>query len=177
MYPHDNIFNIYYEIGKRVPFQVKRSPIGLNGSRDEEYRYSQEGITYMVERVVPKGKYGYAFGYLMKDGIRDDKLHIQYNYGKANGAIPNAGCGEWCLIDIPQMPKEEVEKHQNAKDFCHDTYKRNGDPHPTLKIVELDDALPFGKYKGKTLREVLETDKSYIDWVITNVKEYQLKLS
>lgn len=55
MYPHDNIFNIYYEIGKRVPFQVKRSPIGLNGSRDEEYRYSQEGITYMVERVVPKG--------------------------------------------------------------------------------------------------------------------------
>ena len=25
MYPRDNIFNIYYNIGRRVPFQVKRS--------------------------------------------------------------------------------------------------------------------------------------------------------
>ena len=177
MYPRDNIFNIYFEIGKRVPFQVKRSPWGFKGSNNVEYRYSQEGVTYMVERVIPKGKYGYAFGYLMMNGVRDDELHKQYNYGKSNGSIPCAGCGEWCLIDIPGMSKEEVEKYQDAKDFCHATYKQTGDPYPTLRIIELYDVMPFGKYKGKTLREVVEADQSYIDWVVNNVKEYQLKLS
>lgn len=177
MYPNDNIFSIYYEIGKRVPFQVKRSPDGLKGSHDVKYRYSQEGITYMVERIVPKGKYGYAFGYLMNNGVRDDNLHKKNNYGKENGGIPNAGCGEWCLIDIPGVPKEEVEKYQDAKDHCHSTYRENGDTHPILKIIQLDDIMPFGKYKGKSLREVIEVDSSYINWVIENVRNYQLKIS
>ena len=29
MYPHDNIFSIYYNIGKRTPFLVKRCELGL----------------------------------------------------------------------------------------------------------------------------------------------------
>lgn len=81
------------------------------------------------------------------------------------------------MIDIPGVSKEEVEKYQDAKDFCHSTYKQTNDPHPTLKIIELNDTMPFGKYKGKTLQEVIDTDKSYIEWVVNNVKDYQLKLS
>ncbi len=177
MYPRDNIFNIYYEIGKRVPFQVKRSPWGLKGSNNVDYRYSKEGVTYMVERIVPKGKYGYAFGYLLINDVRDDEMHKKYNNGKDNGSIPCAGCGEWCLIDIPGVPKEEVEKYQDAKDFCHSTYRQTGDPHPTLKIIQLDDTMPFGKHKGKTLREIIESDKSYVDWVVNNVKDYKLQIS
>lgn len=175
MYPKDNIFNIYYEIGKRVPFQVKRSPWGLKGSNNVEYRYSQEGVTYMVTRVFPKGKYGYAWGYLLYNGERNEEMQKEYFNGRET--IPCAGCGEWCLIDIPGVSKEEVEKYQDAKDFCHSTYKQTNDPHPTLKIIELDDTMPFGKYKGKTLQEVIDTDKSYIEWVVNNVKDYQLKLS
>lgn len=63
MYPHDNIFTIYYNIGKRLPFQVKRSPMGLKGSRDVDYRYSQEGKTFMVEEIKIHNKiYGSAKG-------------------------------------------------------------------------------------------------------------------
>ena len=47
MYPRDNVFQIYYNIGKRLPFQVKRSPMGL----DEEFRYSQEGRTFINHGV------------------------------------------------------------------------------------------------------------------------------
>lgn len=36
MYPQDNIFKIYYNIGKRLPFQVKCSPRGLKGSCDDK---------------------------------------------------------------------------------------------------------------------------------------------
>lgn len=103
MYPQDNIFNIYYEIGKRVPFQVKRSPWGLKGSNNVEYRYSQEGVTYMVSRVFPKGKYGYAWGYLLYNGERNEEMQKEYFGGRET--IPCAGCGEWCLIDIPGVPK------------------------------------------------------------------------
>ena len=38
MYPHDNIFNIYYNIGKRTPFLVKRCELGLARSSSEERR-------------------------------------------------------------------------------------------------------------------------------------------
>lgn len=69
-----------------------------------------------------------------------------------------------------------MEKYQDAKDFCHSTYRQTGDPNPTLKIIQLDDEMPFGKYKGKTLREVIESDKSYIEWVINNVKDYKLQI-
>lgn len=38
MYPHDNIFSIYYNIGKRTPFLVKRCELGLARSSSEERR-------------------------------------------------------------------------------------------------------------------------------------------
>lgn len=36
-----------------------------------------------------------------------------------------------------------------------------------------DDRLPFGKYKGMTLLEVMEQDPSYVDWLNKNVTNYQ----
>ena len=73
MYPQDNVFNIYYNIGKRIPFQVKSYPMGLKGSHDLDYRYSQEGRTFMVEKVVIRNKvYGTTYVNLMTNGVRDD---------------------------------------------------------------------------------------------------------
>ena len=141
MYPRDNIFQIYYNIGKRLPFQVKRSPSGLKGSRDEEYRYSQEGRTFMVEKIKIRNKiYGTAYGYCMIDGVRDDDN--EYMKGYKEGEIPCAGCGEWVLIDIPGVDLNEV-----------------------FPLHGPDYKLPFGKYKGKTLREVYAVDPQYVHWL------------
>lgn len=36
-------------------------------------------------------------------------------------------------------------------------------------ILELDDTIPFGKYKGWTVRDVLADDAQYLRWMISNV--------
>ena len=142
MYPRDNVFNIYYNIGKRVPFQVKRSPLGLKGSRDIDYRYSQEGRTFMVERVEIRNRvYGTAYGYLMIDGVRDE--HNPYMEHYEPGTVPCAGCGEWVLIDVPGVDLEEV-----------------------FPLHKPDFVLPFGKYKGETLLNVFLKDPGYINWLM-----------
>lgn len=140
MYPKDNIFNIYNKIGKRLPFQVKRSVKG-KGVTDTKYRYSQEGYTFMVERIEPKGEYGEAYGYCMVNGVRDD-LCLKKYYPDNKGEIPNAGCGGWVLVTIPGVNMDEVFPTYNANDI-----------------------VTFGRYKGKTFLEVYNENPEYISWL------------
>ena len=150
MYPYDNIFQIYYNIGKRLPFQVKRSPSGLRGSHDEEYRYSQEGRTFMVEEVKIHNKiYGTAYGYCMIDGVRDDDN--EYMKGHEDGEIPCAGCGEWVLIDIPGVDMNEV-----------------------FPLHGPDYEMPFGKYKGKTLKDIYAEDPQYAYWLAETDRYFRI---
>ena len=37
---------------------------------------------------------------------------------------------------------------------------------------DLDDELSFGKYKGKTVEEVLEDDPTYLRWCLENVPSF-----
>jgi uncharacterized protein (DUF3820 family) len=142
MYPKDNVFNIYYNIGKRLPFIVKRSQNGLRGSYDEDYRYSKDGRTFMVERIEIHNKiYGKAYGYCMIDGIRDDDNEYMQYYEK--GTVPCAGCGGWVLIDIPGVDINEV-----------------------FPLKAPDYVLQFGKYKGKTLADIYKEDKQYLSYLV-----------
>jgi len=150
MYPRDNVFQIYFNIGKRLPFQVKRSPRGLKGSIDENYRYSQEGRTFMVERIEVRNKiYGTAYGYCMIDGVRDDNNEYMQNYEK--GTVPCAGCGEWVLIDIPGVDMNEV-----------------------FPLHKPDFVVPFGKHKGKTLAEIYESDPQYVYWLAESDRYFRI---
>ena len=150
MYPKDNVFQICYNIGKRLPFQVKRSPRGLKGSRDEEYRYSQEGRTFMVERVEIRNKiYGTAYGYLMIDGIRDDDNEYMKGYEK--GTVPCAGCGEWVLVDVPGVDMNDIFP-----------------PHKP------DFVLPFGKHQGKTIAEIYKEDPKYVFWLAESDRYFRI---
>lgn len=76
MYPRDNIFNIYYNIGRIVPFQVKRADRGFQALHQNLYKPS--GRTFMVEKVEPKGKYGKAYGYCLQDNVRSDEYMKNY---------------------------------------------------------------------------------------------------
>ena len=42
------------------------------------------------------------------------------------------------------------------------------------KVHQLDDALPFGKHKGKSLREVIEDDSSWIIWAMENIADFEI---
>lgn len=37
------------------------------------------------------------------------------------------------------------------------------------KPIGLNTILTFGKYKGNTIAELLEIDKDYVKWLVTNV--------
>jgi uncharacterized protein (DUF3820 family) len=43
-----------------------------------------------------------------------------------------------------------------------------------LKIQGINDEFQFGKYKGKTLFYVLDTNPQYIIWCINNIKEFKI---
>lgn len=150
MYPKDNVFQIYYNIGKLTPFQVKRSPMGTKGSYNEEYRYSQKGRTFMVERIEIHNRiYGTAYGYLLTDGVRDDNNEYMESYEP--GTVPCAGCGEWVLIDVPGKDLNEI-----------------------FPIHKPDLVLPFGKYKGQTLADVYAKDPKYVFWLSESDRYFRI---
>lgn len=144
MYPKDNIFNIYYNIGRRVPFIVKRIHGGASAAPD--YFHNKQGRTFLVEKVKPGGlggKYGHAYGKAFVNGEPNDEYREQCYPDIKDEEIPCAGCGEWVLIEVPGFTMDEIFPPQKANDI-----------------------VPFGMYKGKTYGEVANFDKKYIFWLI-----------
>ncbi len=44
----------------------------------------------------------------------------------------------------------------------------------TDEILELDDEMPFGKYKGWELINILDEDEDYLRWFMANVTDVSL---
>lgn len=152
MYPHDNIFNIYYNIGKRTPFLVKRCEVGLERSSSEERRIDpNRDRTFLVETVKPKGKYGKAYGKCFVDGKPDDTYRQECYPNIKDDEIPCAGCGEWVLIDVPGVSLDKI-----------------------FPIHKANDILAFGKYKGKSFGEIYKTDNQYLHWLETTDRFFKI---
>ena len=152
MYPQDNIFNIYYNIGRIVPFQVKRADRGFQAL--PENLYKPTGRTFMGEKVEPKGKYGKAYGYCLVDNVRSDEYLKIYNpdYKIEDIAeIPCAGCGAWVLVDVPGHSLDEI-----------------------FPIHKAEEILQFGKYKGKSLGDIYTTDYQYLYWLETTDRFFKI---
>jgi hypothetical protein len=43
-----------------------------------------------------------------------------------------------------------------------------------MKFYELDTEFTFGKYEGKTLKDIINDDQSYIDWCINNLEHFYI---
>lgn len=152
MYPHDNIFNIYYNIGKRTPFLVKRCELGLVRSSTEERRIDpNQDRTFLVEVVKPRGKYGKAYGKCFVNGKPDDTYRQECYPDIKDEEIPCAGCGEWVLIDVPGVPLDEI-----------------------FPIHKADEILMFGKYKGKSFGEIYKIDNQYLYWLETTDRFFKI---
>ena len=100
MYPHDNIFNIYYNIGKRTPFLVKRCELGLARSSSEDRRIDpNRDRTFLVETVKPRGKYGKAYGKCFVDGKPDDTYRQECYPDIKDEEIPFSMCSKCFAIN------------------------------------------------------------------------------
>lgn len=56
MYPRDNIFNIYYNIGRIVPFQVKRADRGFQALPQNLYKPSGRTFRALNYKVAMKNQ-------------------------------------------------------------------------------------------------------------------------
>ena len=143
-FPHNNIMELYYNIGRALPFTAQRFPDG----RVSDWYRSQY---VQVVKVMPHGKYGKygkAFGFYYRNGERADSSDIEglcwcKKEDQEPQEIPNSGCGSWMLLDIQGEPSTD-----------------------NPKVLGLDDVIDFGKYKGVTIREVIEKDWQYIEWAV-----------
>lgn len=64
MVPSDNIFNIYYDIGRALPFEVQRFP------KDATNWYKNQSV--LVTEIHTRGKYGEALGFYLRKGEMAD---------------------------------------------------------------------------------------------------------
>ncbi len=54
--------------------------------------------------------------------------------------------------------------------------KEKGHNNIDIPIIGEMDIIPFGKYKGKVLRDVYKQNPSYVLWMIDNVSNYKIEL-
>lgn len=144
-----NIFQIWEENNRVVPFCVSK------GS------WSDERIYVVVQEVIPNEKgYGVAYGIPVTEGIIN--TYFDYNrMWKTQKKIPNAGVYNWIgrpnkslnIIGLDESRFQEIEGKE---------------------IYGLQDKIPFGKLKGKTIKEIIELSSSYLDWALKNVQGFRL---
>lgn len=147
----NSLISIYYNIGRALPFRAQRFPDG----RVSDWYRSQFVEVHSVKPSGKGGKYGDAYGFYYRNGERADvwENDPEGSWCKIDDTqpqgIPCGACGSWVLLDILG---EQTDK-------------------PT-KIYALDDTLEFGKHKGKTLREVIKEDWSWVEWAIDQSEHF-----
>ena len=147
----NSLISIYYNIGRALPFRAQRFPDG----RVSDWYRSQFVEVHSVKPSGKGGKYGDAYGFYYRNGERTDAWEndSEGSWCKIDDTqpqgIPCGACGSWVLLDILG---EQTDK-------------------PT-KIYALDDTLEFGKHKGKTLREVIKEDWSWVEWAIDQSEHF-----
>ena len=147
----NSLISIYYNIGRALPFRAQRFPDG----RVSDWYRSQFVEVHSVKPSGKGGKYGDAYGFYYRNGERADAWENdpEGSWCKIDDTqpqgIPCGACGSWVLLDILG---EQTDK-------------------PT-KIYALDDTIEFGKHKGKTLREVIKEDWSWVEWAIDQSEHF-----
>ena len=144
-FPQNNLTELYYNIGRVLPFTAQRFPDG----RVSDWYRNQYVQVVRVEPHGKFGKYGKVFGFYYRNGERADSSDSpELCWCKKDETepqeIPNAGCGSWALLEI-------------QGDYTEDN---------PVRLAGLDDVFTFGKYKDKTIREVIDLDWNYVKWAI-----------
>ena len=151
----NSLISIYYNIGRALPFVAQRFPDG----RVSNWYKSQYVEVHQVKPGGKGGKYGNAYGFYFRNGERADVFENdpEHSWCKkedtAPQEIPCGACGSWFLLDIIGEPTAE----------------------PT-KIYGINDILEIGKYKGKTVQEVIHLDWNWIKWASTNTEQFYFDL-
>ena len=68
-------------------------------------------------------------------------------------------------VNIPKIIGKEPNSTEEFVEICKSEYDR---VFPKISAMSV---ITFGKYKGKTFKEVATEDKNYISWFLSNTQE------
>ena len=150
----NSLISIWYNIGRATPFRAQRFPDG----RVSDWYRNQFVEVHCVKPGGKGGKYGNAYGFYYRNGERANAYDDpESSWCKIDDTepkeVPCGACGSWVLLDILGEPTTEP-----------------------VKVYGLNDVLDFGKHKGKTLQEVINTDWKWVEWAVDNSDRFYLDI-
>lgn len=194
----NSLISIYYNIGRALPFRAQRFPDG----RVSDWYHNQ---FYEVHSVKPSGKggqYGTAYGFLFRNGERvDDNVEPEeINCGACGSWMLLDILGEpttettkvYGLNDVLEKGKHqgktvaEVIKtdaqwirwaNGHSQHFHFNVQEVFAEIEKNTKVLNPDDVMPFGKYKGKTIQEVADVDYDYLRWLADKSEDVRINFS
>lgn len=91
----ENAFQIFARVQK-LPFAISR------------HNWTDHDLV-VVLKIVPRGKYGVAYGFPVRDGVPN--FHLSYDSKwKKKMELPNIGSYQWRFIDVPDFRLQELEQ-------------------------------------------------------------------
>lgn len=114
----NSLISIYYNIGRALPFVAQRFPDG----RVSKWYMSQYVEVHEVKPGGKGGKYGNAYGFYYRNGIRADAVDNapEHSWCHKDDTIPQeipcAACGSWVLLDILGEPTTDPIKVYGIND-------------------------------------------------------------
>ena len=147
-----NIFQIWKELGEKVPFGVRRD------------NWSNEYYTVVEKIEIKRWPYGNAYGYPTVNG----KYSNHYDYSAdwiKHKLIPGAGSYQWSFAPEANFGQNEniinripIEKSKKLNNY----YKTS--------------VFDFGKYKGKIIGDIFMDNPNYIFWCIRNIPTFYIEV-
>jgi uncharacterized protein (DUF3820 family) len=199
----NSLISIWYNIGRALPFRAQRFPDGRvsdwyksqfvevhkvkpsgkggqygdaygfyyrNGKRENNEWCKIEDIT---PQSIPCGACG---SWVLLDILGEPTatptkiygLNDILEFGKHKGEL---------LIDVIHNDWRWVEwAIEESQHFFCDVNAVIGERKKVIKKLYPDDVITFGKYKGKTIKQIFENDSNYILWLIENSKDLIIDL-
>lgn len=151
-----NIFNIWEEIGKKVPFAVRRT------------HWSNKNIYVIVDIVERDGKgYGKAYGTPTNNGKFCSYWQNDKKW-KENKLIPNSGVYGWEYVENVPL---KIESYDNLNKKVVEV---NQIKKPINGLYDINTNIDFGKYKHLEIKYIINSNPNYLIWAIQNIIKFRL---
>lgn len=153
------------------------------GDKQLPYVYD-ENTGYMVFTDVTIEDVTHEMWLPVMDGANKTMLNHSYTYqvkeykdGKATGRLIEKKVDKASMFDINKTIMRCLTKNLAMFGLGLSLYQGEDLPAVATKEDAEKFVINFGKYQGKTLKELVDTNKNYITWLYNNTKDENIKIA
>lgn len=149
-----------------------------NGERADAWENDKEGSWCKLEDTEPQGvPCGACGSWVLLDILGEPTtepikvygLNDVFETGKYQGkTIKELVSTDWKWVEWAAFDSDH---------FYFDIDAIIEERKKTIKVLLPDDVIPFGKYKGQTIRYIFDNDKNYLGWLMENTSDFIIDIS